>query len=65
MERVDAKTDKAIRLLTRLAYGDVGLVRSALVKRETAGVAAVITYINDRRRKPAPDVSAPGQAAPC
>ncbi len=40
-------TEEAIRLLTRLARGDVSLVRSALVKQERHGVEAVIAYIKD------------------
>jgi hypothetical protein len=41
------RTEKAIHLLTRLARGDVALVRSALLKHERDGVDKVIGYIED------------------
>jgi hypothetical protein len=48
------KTEKAIHLLTRLAGGDVSLVRRALLEHERAGVDEVIAFIEaemDKREK--------------
>jgi hypothetical protein len=51
MELMNNETEEAIRLLTRLARGDVALVRSALIQHERHGVDAVISYIQEHRRK--------------
>ena len=46
---MNKQTEEAIRLLTRLARGDVALVRSALLKHERNGVESVIDYIRTHR----------------
>lgn len=45
MELMNDRTQEAIRLLTRLAGGDVSLVRMALLEHERDGVGKVIEYI--------------------
>jgi hypothetical protein len=49
VELMNKQTEEAIRLLTRLARGDVALVRSALLKHERNGVDSVIEYIRTHR----------------
>jgi hypothetical protein len=48
------RTEEAIRLLTRLARGDVSLVGSALLKHERDGVEKVIAYVKANRAAPGP-----------
>lgn len=49
MELMDSQTETAIRQLTRLAYGNVALVREALVKHRGKDVDAIIQYVRDHR----------------
>jgi hypothetical protein len=51
MELMDDETEDAIRLLTRLARGDVTLVRTALQKHERDSVESVIEYIRLHRKE--------------
>jgi hypothetical protein len=50
MELMDDETEEAIRMLTRLAHGDVALVWAALAKHERDGVDKVIDYIKGHRK---------------
>ena len=45
MDLMTDRTERAISLLTRLARGDVALVRLALLKHERDGVEKVIEFI--------------------
>ncbi len=45
VELMNDQTEEAIRLLTRLARGNVALVRSALLAHEIDGVEKVIACI--------------------
>jgi len=50
VELMNQQTEEAIRLLTRLARGDVALVQSALLRHERDGVEKVISYIKTKRK---------------
>ncbi len=64
MELMDSQTETAIRLLTRLAYGNVALVREALVKNEGKDVDAIIQYVRKHRRGGPPAIHVPDHEPP-
>jgi hypothetical protein len=49
MQLLDNKTDQAVSLLTRLAWGNLALVRDALAQHGDESVEAVMRFIMDRR----------------
>ena len=56
MQLLDRRTEEGVTLLTKLAYGDVALVRAALIEHGEEKVEVVIRYIRDHRnpdRRPA------------
>jgi hypothetical protein len=50
MELMDDETEKVIRALTRLAKGDIGLVRAALRRHGDQGIDPVIEFILAHQR---------------
>jgi hypothetical protein len=50
MELMSDETEKVMRALTRLAKGDVSLVRSALLQFGDQGIDPVIEYILSQQR---------------
>jgi hypothetical protein len=50
VELMNNQTEEAVRLLTRIARGDVAVVRLALLRHERDGVEAVINYIKAKRK---------------
>jgi hypothetical protein len=49
MQLLDRRTQKATSLLTKLAFGDVTLVRDALAKHGDDDVDKIIAFIRARR----------------
>jgi hypothetical protein len=59
MQLLDDKSEKAIALLTQLAFGDGAVVRDALANHGDESVEAIINYIRSNRDPK----RAPGQGA--
>jgi hypothetical protein len=52
MQLLDEKTEEAVGLLTRLAFGNVALVRDALARHGDDSVEAVMDFIVKKRGDP-------------
>lgn len=63
MNHLSDRGERAIDLLTKLAYGDLALVRVALTKYGDGKVEDVINYIQENRKKTSPPHPTNGNTA--